>query len=105
MLYGCAATIVLATLKRVDGRVSMGVFNRLSYAQHILLQLPAFPREQGLPRRVAEVSRNVRVLPGPLELKRSQFGWETVHDHLHDPWSVLGRLPRTLRDLPIMLTW
>ena len=48
--------------------------------------------------------RNVRVLPGPLELECSEFGGETVDDHLHHPWATLGRLPGSLGDLPIMLT-
>lgn len=44
------------------------------------------------------------MLPGPLKLECSEFGRETIDDHLHHPWSVLGRLPRALRDLPIVLT-
>jgi len=50
------------------------------------------------------VPRNVRVLPGPLELERSEFGGETVDDHLHHPRAALGRLPRAMGDLPVMLT-
>jgi hypothetical protein len=44
------------------------------------------------------------MLPRPLELESSEPGRKSVHDHLHDPWTIMLRLPRACRDLAIMLT-
>lgn len=48
MLYGCAATIVFATLKRAGERVRQqhtGIMLKGSHIQHILLEVSAFTRK------------------------------------------------------------
>lgn len=42
-------------------------------------------------------------LPCPLKLKRGEFRWKAVDDHLHGPWPVPGRLPCPLRQLAVVL--
>lgn len=51
-----------------------------------------------------EMSRNMRMLPGPFKLKSSKSGRKTMHDHLHHPWLVSSSFPCPLSDIAIMLS-
>jgi hypothetical protein len=50
------------------------------------------------------MSRYVRMLPRPFKLQRGEFGRKAMHNHLHNPWSIMFCLPCALRYFSIVLT-
>jgi hypothetical protein len=53
--------------------------------------------------RVAQVAREVRVLPRPLELEGGELGREAVHERAHRPGPAARGADRALRQLAVVL--